>query len=126
MAKRANDRILAYIRVSTDEQSISGLGLADQRAVIEGAAHQRGWGYVEFISDEGVSVNNLSRRGITRALGELARGEATVLVVSKLDRLSRSLLDFANLMGACRCRAAQSTLWRTGVIRDRSSHRPDF
>jgi DNA invertase Pin-like site-specific DNA recombinase len=98
MANRASSRVLAYVRVSTEEQRASGLGLADQRAVIERAAVSRGWADVEFISDEGVSAKNLSRPGIAGALEQLAAGEASVLVVSKLDRLSRSLLDFANLM----------------------------
>jgi DNA invertase Pin-like site-specific DNA recombinase len=98
MGKRASSRVLAYVRVSTEEQRASGLGLADQRAVIEQAAVQRGWVDVQFVSDEGVSAKNLSRPGIAWALEQLAAGEASVLVVSKLDRLSRSLLDFANLM----------------------------
>jgi DNA invertase Pin-like site-specific DNA recombinase len=38
------------------------------------------------------------RPGLQTALDLLASGQADVLVVSKLDRLSRSLLDFANLM----------------------------
>ncbi|WP_091934584.1 recombinase family protein [Blastococcus sp. DSM 46786] len=102
MGKRTSSRVLAYVRVSTDEQRASGLGLADQRAVIEAAAIQRGWLDVEFVSDEGVSAKNLSRPGIAWALEQLATGEAGVLVVSKLDRLSRSLLDFANLMDTAR------------------------
>lgn len=98
MAKRISNRVLAYVRVSTDEQAASGLGLSDQRAVIKRAAIERGWIDVDFISDEGVSAKNLDRPGIASALDQLARGQAGVLVVSKLDRLSRSLLDFANLM----------------------------
>jgi hypothetical protein len=82
MAKRASSRVLAYVRVSTEEQSASGLGLADQRAAIDRAAVQRGWGDVEFVSDEGVSAKNLSRPGIAWALEQLAAGEASVLVVA--------------------------------------------
>lgn len=48
--------------------------------------------------DEGYSAKSLARPGISNALERLRRGEAGVLVVSKLDRLSRSLLDFAGLM----------------------------
>src|SRR4051794_7955703 len=98
MARAVSERVLAYVRVSTEEQRSSGLGLADQRAVIQQAAILRGWADVEFVSDEGVSAKNLARPGIAWALEELAAGRASVLVVSKLDRLSRSLLDFANLM----------------------------
>lgn len=100
--KKRRATVLAYLRVSTEEQSVSGLGLADQREVIAAEATRRGWSDVEYVSDEGFSAKNLSRPGIASALDMLGRGEASVLVVSKLDRLSRSLLDFAMLMERAR------------------------
>jgi DNA invertase Pin-like site-specific DNA recombinase len=98
MAKRSSDLVLGYLRVSTEEQAISGLGLADQRRVIAEEAVRRQWQNVEFVTDEGYSAKSLARPGITDALERLRKGQAGVLVVSKLDRLSRSLLDFAGLM----------------------------
>lgn len=96
--KRRADLVIAYCRVSTEEQSLSGLGLADQRAVIAADALRRNWNNVQYMADEGFSAKNLSRPAIAAALEMLRRGEASILVVSKLDRLSRSLLDFATLM----------------------------
>lgn len=96
--KRRSNKVIGYLRVSTDEQAVSGLGLGDQREVIEAEASRRKWSNVEFFSDEGFSAKNLSRPAIGTALDMLRKGEASVLVVSKLDRLSRSLLDFATLM----------------------------
>lgn len=96
--KRRSDKVIGYLRVSTDEQAVSGLGLGDQRAVIAAEAARRGWADIEFLADEGFSAKNLSRPSIATALDMLGRGQASVLVVSKLDRLSRSLLDFATLM----------------------------
>lgn len=90
--------IIGYLRVSTEEQAMSGLGLADQRAAIQREADRRTWPPVTFLSDEGYSAKNLERPAIAEAIGRLRAGEATLLVVSKLDRLSRSLLDFATLM----------------------------
>lgn len=90
--------MIAYARVSTEEQVTSGLGLADQKAVIGAEANRRGWADVVYLSDEGFSAKNLARPAITEALELLRTGRASTLVVSKLDRLSRSLLDFANLM----------------------------
>ncbi len=84
--------------MSTEEQAVSGLGLADQRAVIDREAQGRGWTEVVHLSDEGHSAKNLSRPAIAQALDLLRRGEASVLVVSKLDRLSRSILDFVTLL----------------------------
>lgn len=100
--KTRSNRVIGYLRVSTEEQSISGLGLADQKAVVEAEASRRGWEDIDFMVDRGFSAKNLDRPSIATALDELKRGEASVLVVSKLDRLSRSLLDFATLMDRAR------------------------
>jgi DNA invertase Pin-like site-specific DNA recombinase len=91
-------QVIGYLRVSTEEQAVSGLGLADLRSVITADAGRRGWEHVTFLSDEGYSARNLARPSIAIALEMLRKGEASVLVVSKLDRLSRSLLDFATVM----------------------------
>jgi DNA invertase Pin-like site-specific DNA recombinase len=100
--KKRSTAVIGYLRVSTEEQSLSGLGLADQRNVIEQASRQHGWSDVRFVVDEGFSAKNLSRPGIAAVLAHLAEGGAGILVVSKLDRLSRSLLDFASLMDTAR------------------------
>ncbi|ROP57797.1 DNA invertase Pin-like site-specific DNA recombinase [Rathayibacter sp. PhB185] len=68
-----------------------------QRAAIAATAEQRWWD-VEWIEDAGRSGKDINRPGITRALSILRAGEAEALVVSKLDRLSRSLADFARLL----------------------------
>jgi DNA invertase Pin-like site-specific DNA recombinase len=92
------NRVLAYLRVSTEEQADSGAGLAAQRSAILSEAERRGWGEVDFIEDAGHSGKSLRRPGIEAALDALRRKQADVLVVSKVDRLSRSLVDFAGLM----------------------------
>jgi DNA invertase Pin-like site-specific DNA recombinase len=91
-------QVLGYVRVSTQEQSASGGGLAAQRAAIEAEAERRGWDLVDTIEDRGYSARDLKRPGVQLALEALERGEAGALVVAKLDRLSRSMLDFAGLM----------------------------
>ena len=91
-------RLIGYVRVSTAEQADSGAGLTAQRDALDAAASQRGWRLVRIAEDAGVSAKSLDRPGLTSALEAVERGEADGLVVSKLDRLSRSLLDFAALM----------------------------
>lgn len=91
-------RVLGYLRVSTIEQADSGAGIEAQRAAILAEAQRRGWTEVEFIEDAGFSAKTLKRPGLVLALDMLKRGDASVLVVSKMDRLSRSLLDFASIM----------------------------
>lgn len=89
-------RVRAYLRVSTVEQADSGLGLEAQRSKILAEAQHRGWEDVEVYADEGVSGKSLNRPAMQRLLGDVRRGD--VVVVSKLDRLSRSLLDAVGLM----------------------------
>lgn len=89
--------VIGYLRVSTEEQARSGLGLEAQRERIAQEADRRGWA-VTWVTDDGYTAATLDRPGIAEALAQLKAGDVTTLVVSKLDRLSRSLLDFAGLM----------------------------
>lgn len=92
-------RVLGYVRVSTDEQHASGAGLAAQRATITAEAERRGWRLVAIVGeDAGASSATLERTGLTTALDHLDRGEADVLLVAKLDRLSRSVAQGAQVM----------------------------
>ena len=91
-------RVLGYVRVSTDEQSDSGAGLEAQRRAIKAECKRRGWQLVEVIEDAGFSAKDLKRPGIQAALLALERGDEKALVAAKLDRLSRSMIDFTGLM----------------------------
>jgi len=100
-------RVVGYLRVSTDDQADSGAGLAAQRAAVEAEAARRGWELVEVLTDAGMSGKSLvGRPALAQALAMVTDGRADALVVAKLDRLSRSLLDFAGLMAR-----AQSAGW---------------
>ena len=50
--------------------------------------------------DAGFSAKDMKRPGIKEALRVLEAGDANALVAAKLDRLSRSMLDFTALMAA--------------------------
>jgi DNA invertase Pin-like site-specific DNA recombinase len=73
------------------------IALPGRRAIIA-ECERRGWHLVATIEDAGYSARDLRRPGIQEALRALERGEASALVVAKLDRLSRSMLDFSRLM----------------------------
>jgi DNA invertase Pin-like site-specific DNA recombinase len=92
------DQVIGYVRVSTEEQADSRAGLDAQREAILLEAARRGWRVVEVVEDAGYSGEDLRRPGIAIALEALRSHRADTLVVAKLDRLSRSMLDFAALM----------------------------
>jgi DNA invertase Pin-like site-specific DNA recombinase len=75
---------------------VSRGGLQAQRRAIVAQCRRRGWKLVETIEVAGVQ----------EALRALEAGEAKALVVAKLDRRSRSMLDFAALMAT-----AQKQSW---------------
>ena len=87
--------VYGYSRVSTNDQADGGHGLDAQRARIDREAAARGW-EVEHVIDPGWSGSNLDRPGVTDLLARVGRDD--VVVVARLDRLSRSLADFAGLM----------------------------
>ena len=92
---------VGYVRVSTSEQADSGLGLEAQRARIESEAGRRQWD-LSWQEDAGYSGSTMKRPALAHALEQLRTGKADVLVVAKLDRLSRSAQDFANTMAAAK------------------------
>jgi len=91
-------RAIGYARVSTSEQVVSGAGLVDQRRKLIAEIEHRGWDLADLVVDEGESGKDLDRPGIRGALDRLAAGDADALVVTKLDRLTRSTLDFAEML----------------------------
>lgn len=90
-------RAIGYYRVSTEDQATSGAGLDAQRATVTAAVERRGWELTGTATDEAKSGSNLNRPALADALDRLDAGEFDALVVAKLDRLSRSVLDFAKI-----------------------------
>jgi DNA invertase Pin-like site-specific DNA recombinase len=84
--------------VSSEEQADSRAGLEAQRAAIQHECERRGWHILAVIEDAGYSAKDLKRPGVSAALEQLEAKSADGLVVAKLDRLSRSMLDFTAIM----------------------------
>jgi site-specific DNA recombinase len=53
---------------------------------------------VEVVVDAGISAKSLERPGLARALRMLENGEASGILVTKLDRLTRSVKDLGHLI----------------------------
>lgn len=81
-------KAVAYFRVSTAAQGRSGLGLEAQKAAVAELAQQRGWQVLaEFTEVESGKRND--RPELAKALHH-AKVTGAVLVIAKLDRLSRN------------------------------------
>ncbi len=96
-------RCAAYTRVSTDEQASKEFNsLAAQRDAAEAfIASQRAEGWVlvpDHYDDPGISGATLERPALQRLLRDIEAGRVDVVVVYKIDRLSRSLMDFSRLI----------------------------
>lgn len=99
----ASSLVIGYTRVSTTDQGESGAGLEVQRAAIAAECEKRGW-VLERIEEDVLSGRTINRPGLQRALADCRDGKVAGIVAAKLDRLSRSLLDFATLLANARKR----------------------
>jgi len=109
-AKRSRPLALAYVRVSTVEQVQDGASLDAQRAALVAEGARRDWD-VEMVADEGYSGKDLKRPGLSAALDRLDHGEADALMAIRLDRVSRSVVDFAGLLARAKRRS-----WRLVLL----------
>jgi DNA invertase Pin-like site-specific DNA recombinase len=91
-----------YCRVSTAEQGESGYGLAAQKSAIHAECERRGWAFTTMFTDVASGGSTKRRPDLLQCIDLLCSGEAEVLVVAKLDRLSRSLADFAEVVKTSR------------------------
>lgn len=99
-------KFIAYLRVSTDQQGASGLGLEAQRELIaRHVASQGGHVLAEHCDIE--SGGHDGRPGLWAAIRD-ARRHRAVLVVASLDRLSRSVELIARLHSRLRFVAADA------------------
>ena len=93
-------KIVGYLRVSTDQQVDSGLGLEAQKAACEAYAKKMGKEMVHFFRDDGLSGSlSLEKRpGMLDAINALKKED--ILVVAKRDRLGRDPLVLAMIEAA--------------------------
>ena len=91
-------KTIAYLRVSTDKQADKGVSLEAQQDKARAYAGLYDLELVEVIVDAGESAKTLDRPGLQRALSMLKTGQAEALLVVKLDRLTRSVVDLGKLI----------------------------
>jgi DNA invertase Pin-like site-specific DNA recombinase len=100
--------------VSTQEQGVRGIGLEAQRRAIKAECERRGWQLVRIEQDV-LSGRSMNRPGLLSALDACRSGEVSGIVVAKLDRLSRSLVDFAGLLAEAQAKSFNVVALDLGV-----------
>src|SRR5690606_21894294 len=108
--KRATSRTIArivrcaiYTRKSTEEgleQEYNSLDAQyDACSAYIASQRQEGWIMLpERYDDGGFSGGNMERPGLKRLLADIEAGKVDVIIVYKVDRLTRSLADFAKIV----------------------------
>lgn len=114
-------RVVGYTRVSTEEQAQGGISLAAQEAKVRGYCALYEHDLVDLVVDAGESASSLKRPGLQRVLGMLERGEADGLVVTQLDRLTRSISDWLELLQRFFAEGRRYTLLSVGDYVDTST-----
>lgn len=96
----ADGKFVAYYRVSTTGQGVSGLGLEAQREAVERYLNGGSWSLIEAFTEveTGKGSNALDRRPQLKAALAYARKHKATLVIAKLDRLARNVHFISGLM----------------------------
>ncbi len=90
-------KVAIYTRVSSDMQ-IEGYSMDAQEGRCREFAKTKGWEVYKIYIDPGHSAKNLERPALQNMLQDAADGKFQIILVHKLDRLSRSLVDMSNLV----------------------------
>lgn len=96
--------IAAYIRVSTQRQAIEGDSLEAQqtaiRRYVEARPSEEGWDVkeIEYFIHAGRSAKDQKRPQLQRLRAAIESGTINTVIVTKLDRITRSVTDFADLL----------------------------
>jgi len=100
VAKKPTELIktIAYLRVSTKKQADYGVSLKVQREKVIAYCKVYDLDLVEIIKDRGKSGKDLNRPLLQKALEKLRTKEVKALLVMKLDRLTRSVVDLGQLI----------------------------
>ena len=98
MTKKAA-AFVAYLRVSTVRQGVSGLGLEAQGTAVEAFVRQHGAALIASYVEVETGKRSSDRPELAKALSAARKARATLLI-AKLDRLARNVAFIANLMDA--------------------------
>ena len=88
-----------YIRVSTEDQAREGFSLPEQEKRLRAMCEYKGYEIYDVYQDAGISAKTGNKRPeFERLLQDIKDRKCNTIVVLKLDRLSRSIYDWENLL----------------------------
>lgn len=91
-----------YLRVSTEDQVREGFSLEEQRERLQAFCKFKGYEIYDYYEDAGISAKKGNHRPAFEKLKQDALdGKINAVVALKLDRLSRSIYDWENIMSFC-------------------------
>ncbi|WP_044736366.1 recombinase family protein [Geobacillus kaustophilus] len=91
-------KVAIYVRVSTEEQAKEGFSIPAQRERLRAFCTSQGWEIVQEYIEEGWSAKDLERPQMQRLLKDIKKGNIDIVLVYRLDRLTRSVLDLYLLL----------------------------
>lgn len=90
MDDKASLRVFLYIRVSTIEQAKEGYSVGAQEERLRAYAKAKNYTVVKTYIDPAYSGSNMNRPALQEMIKQVELGAADLVLVYKLDRLSRS------------------------------------
>ncbi len=98
--------VAAYIRVSTEDQAESGLGMDAQRTRCKAMAQVKDWPEPTFYEDDGISgTKDVSKRpGLLQLVEDIRAGKIEAVIIPSLDRLGRKVHIVINIVEELRQR----------------------
>ncbi|MGY3716741.1 recombinase family protein [Sutcliffiella cohnii] len=91
-------RVAIYVRVSTNEQAKEGFSIPAQKERLRAFCKSQGWEIAEEYVEDGWSAKDLKRPKMQQMLKHLRKGKFDLVLVYKLDRLTRSVTDLHELL----------------------------
>lgn len=87
------NRVAIYTRVSSQMQVDTGNSLSSQKEALTNYAERAGWEVIDYYTDEGLSGKNMDRPEFQRLLEDADKNLFDVVLVWRISRLSRSIID---------------------------------
>ena len=88
-----------YLRVSTEDQAREGFSLPEQRERLESFCKFKGYEIIDYYEDAGISAKTGNYRPeFERLKNDIKAKKVNTIVALKLDRITRSIYDWENLM----------------------------